>query len=73
MAYDDNKSYDYSYHDRLGYLADLIETNPESIWYHLSREALELYPVESKALQQKYMSFPHFEKAVTITLLRMGI
>ena len=73
MAYDDNKSFDYDYHDRLGYLADLIEAQPESIWYHLSREALDMYPVSSQGLQQLYMSFPYFEKAVQITLLRMGL
>lgn len=65
------KCFDYDYEKRLSYLASLIEMSFPDAWYELSKEALEIYPVESKELRDKYSSFEFFEKAVGITLDRL--
>jgi len=62
---------DYDYHRRLDYLAGLIEKHYPDAWHGLSKEALDMYPVDSEKLRDKYLSFEYFLKAVNITLDRM--
>jgi len=64
---------DTHFDDRLDFLADLINQNQLTVWHKLSREALKLYPVQSKELARKLLSFEHFEMAAMLGLQKQNL
>lgn len=58
------KKFDYDYGNRCQFLADLIKEYPLKPWHELSQLALDQYPVSSKVLQDRYLSFEFFEKVL---------
>lgn len=59
---------DFNYYDRMEYIAELCAVSPDTVWYELSREALELFPVTGRNLRDRVLSFEYFEKACMLNI-----
>ncbi len=66
MAYNENWQCDVDYYTRLKYLSELCKASPEAVWYDLSKEALDMYPVHSDKLREHLLSFEYFDRAASL-------